>query len=553
MITLTGRSVCGGVAIGRLAFYTAGGARSAERRTITDVAAEIDRYTAAKETAVAQLRKLYEIALKEVGEANAQIFDIHCMMLDDPDYCDAVTGMIETQQVCAEYAVAQTGENFAQVFSSMDDAYMQARAADVKDISGRLVNVLCGSEAVKFPIDEPVIVAAQDLAPSETIQMDKSLVLSFLTAEGSTNSHTAILARTMNIPAVVSVGTQLTPALDGKSVIVDGFTGTVYIEPDEKTLAVMREKQAKEQQRRALLRELKGQENITLDGHKVKLFANIGNVADVGMALDNDAGGIGLFRSEFLYLESKTFPTEDQQFAVYRTVAETMAGRQVVVRTLDIGADKKVDYFNLPHEENTAMGYRAIRICLTQPEIFITQLRALLRASAFGKLAIMFPMITSLDEVREIKAIVEQVKADLREQGIAFDESIQLGIMVETPAAALTADILAPEVDFFSVGTNDLTQYTLAIDRQNQRLEKFYNPHHKAVLRMIKMAADAAHANGKWIGICGELGADPALTQTFLALGIDELSVSPGAILGLRKLVRETNLDAVRDEALKML
>ena len=553
MITLTGRSVCGGVAIGRLAFYTAGGARSAERRTITDVAAEIDRYTAAKETAVAQLRKLYDIALKEVGEANAQIFDIHCMMLDDPDYCDAVTGMIETQQVCAEYAVAQTGENFAQVFSSMDDAYMQARAADVKDISGRLVNVLCGSEAVKFPIDEPVIVAAQDLAPSETIQMDKSLVLSFLTAEGSTNSHTAILARTMNIPAVVSVGTQLTPALDGKSVIVDGFTGTVYIEPDEKTLAVMREKQAKEQQRRALLRELKGQENITLDGHKVKLFANIGNVADVGMALDNDAGGIGLFRSEFLYLESKTFPTEDQQFAVYRTVAETMAGRQVVVRTLDIGADKKVDYFNLPHEENTAMGYRAIRICLTQPEIFITQLRALLRASAFGKLAIMFPMITSLDEVREIKAIVEQVKADLREQGIAFDESIQLGIMVETPAAALTADILAPEVDFFSVGTNDLTQYTLAIDRQNQRLEKFYNPHHKAVLRMIKMAADAAHANGKWIGICGELGADPALTQTFLALGIDELSVSPGAILGLRKLVRETNLDAVRAEALKML
>ena len=553
MITLTGRSVCGGVAIGRLAFYTAGGARSAERRTITDVAAEIDRYTAAKETAVAQLRKLYDIALKEVGEANAQIFDIHCMMLDDPDYCDAVTGMIETQQVCAEYAVAQTGENFAQVFSSMDDAYMQARAADVKDISGRLVNVLCGSEAVKFPIDEPVIVAAQDLAPSETIQMDKSLVLSFLTAEGSTNSHTAILARTMNIPAVVSVGTQLTPALDGKSVIVDGFTGTVYIEPDEKTLAVMREKQAKEQQRRALLRELKGQENITLDGHKVKLFANIGNVADVGMALDNDAGGIGLFRSEFLYLESKTFPTEDQQFAVYRTVAETMAGRQVVVRTLDIGADKKVDYFNLPHEENTAMGYRAIRICLTQPEIFITQLRALLRASAFGKLAIMFPMITSLDEVREIKAIVEQVKADLREQGIAFDESIQLGIMVETPAAALTADILAPEVDFFSVGTNDLTQYTLAIDRQNQRLEKFYNPHHKAVLRMIKMAADAAHANGKWIGICGELGADPALTQTFLALGIDELSVSPGAILGLRKLVRETNLDAVRADALKML
>ncbi len=553
MITLTGRSVCGGVAIGKLAFYTAGGARSAEKRAITDVAAELARYTKAKEAADAQLHVLYEKALKEVGEANAQIFDIHRMMLDDPDYCDAITGMIETQQVCAEYAVAQTGENFAQVFSSMDDAYMQARAADVKDISGRLVDALRGSEAAAFPTGEPVIVAAQDLAPSETIQMDKSLVLSFLTAEGSTNSHTAILARTMNIPAVVSIGDRLTAQLDGKTIIVDGFTGTVYIEPDEKTLTAMREKQKNEQQRRALLRELKGQENVTLDGHQIKVYANIGNVADVGMALDNDAGGIGLFRSEFLYLESKTFPTEADQFAVYRTVVETMAGRQVVVRTLDIGADKRVDYFNLPHEENTAMGYRAIRICLMEPEIFITQLRALLRASAFGKLAIMFPMITSLEEVHEIKAIVEKVKADLRAEGIAFDENIQLGIMIETPASAIIADLLAPEVDFFSVGTNDLTQYTLAIDRQNQRLEKFYNPHHKAMLRMIKMAADAAHANGKWIGICGELGADPALTQTFLALGIDELSVSPGAILGLRKLIRETNLDAVRVEALKAL
>ncbi|MFZ2537681.1 MAG: phosphoenolpyruvate--protein phosphotransferase [Oscillospiraceae bacterium] len=545
MIQLTGRSVCDGIVIGTLAFYKSGENRNVTKHTVKNVDTEIVRFEQAKSTACTQLKALYEKALNEVGEANAQIFDIHQMMLEDLDYCESILGIIKMQQANAEYAVSQTSENFAQIFSTMDGVYMQARAADVKDISGRLLDVLLQTENVAFPTGHPVIVFAEDLAPSQTIQMDKSLVLGFLTMQGSTNSHTAILARTLNIPAVVSIGTQLTKDMDGKMVIINGSTGIIYIDPNEQTMTIMKEKQQQEQEGRTLLRELRGQPNRTLDGTTIKLFANIGNVADMALALDNDAGGIGLFRSEFLYLENKDYPTEDQQFEVYRTVVETMAGKQVVVRTLDIGADKQVDYFHLPKEENPAMGYRAIRICLMQPEIFITQLRALFRASAHGNLAILFPMITSVQEVHEIKMIVEQVKVDLRSEGIAFDENVQLGIMIETPAAALISDSLASEVDFFSVGTNDLTQYTLAIDRQNQNLERFYNPHHPAVLRLIQMAADAAHAHGKWIGICGELGADPTLTQTFLAMGIDELSVSPGAILGLRKQIRETDLRKV--------
>ncbi|WP_195276873.1 phosphoenolpyruvate--protein phosphotransferase [Anaerotruncus rubiinfantis] len=553
MVTLNGKSVCGGVAIGKVAFYRRCGSGVVKRYHVQDAAAERARFEQAKAKAGAQLQALYEKALGEVGEANAAIFEIHQMMLEDQDYCDSIANIIDTQQVNAEYAVAQTANNFAQMFAAMDDAYMQARAADVRDISERLMAILANAERAAFSAGGPVLVAAEDLAPSETIQMDKSKVLGFLTAQGSANSHTAILARTMNIPAVVDIGEMLTEEYDGKMAVVDGFTGVVYIDPDGETLAVMRQKQAREAERRQLLLELRGQENVTLDGQKVNLYANIGNVSDLALVLQNDAGGIGLFRSEFLYLENETFPTEEQQFTVYRQVAETMGGRRVIIRTLDIGADKKIGYFGLPEEENTAMGYRAIRICLSRPDIFKTQLRAICRASAYGKVAMMFPMITSVEEVREAKALVEEVKAQLRAAGVPFDETMEMGIMIETPAAALISDLLAQEVDFFSIGTNDLTQYALAIDRQNQRLERFYNPHHRAVLRMIRFAAESAHAAGKWIGICGELGADPALTKTFLAMGIDELSVSPGAILGLRKLIRETDLSKDREAALRLV
>lgn len=472
------------------------------------------------------------------------------MMLDDLDYVEAITNMITTQEINAEFAVGTTGDNFSQMFASMDDEYMRERAADVKDISERVVSILSGSQEGGLVTDTPVILASDDLAPSETVQLDKDMVLSFVTQGGSTNSHTAILARTMNIPAIIGLGEGLTEEYEGKMGIVDGATGKLFIEPDEETLKEYREKQAEYQEKQELLQKLKGEENISLDGQKVKLYANIGNASDIGAVLQNDAAGIGLFRSEFLYLENDDFPTEEEQFKVYKYVAETMAGKQVIIRTLDIGADKQIDYFNLPKEENPAMGYRAIRICLTQKDIFKTQLRALFRASAFGNIAIMFPMIIALEEVLEIKEIVEEVKKELDDEGIPYNKETQLGIMIETPAAAVISDDLAKEVDFFSVGTNDLTQYTTAVDRQNANLEKFYHPHHKALLRLIKMAADNAHKNGIWIGICGELGADMELTEAFLAMGIDELSVSPACILPLRKKIRETGIADRREEIL---
>ncbi len=552
MIVFTGKGVFGGIAIGKIAVYGKK-EQKVKRQRVEDTQAEIARFEQAKNQAIEQLGKLYEKALHEVGEANAMIFQIHQMMLEDPDYCDSITNIIGTQSVNAEFAVATTADNFAQMFTSMDDAYMKERAADVRDISERLISILSNGQGRSFSSDEPVIIMAEDLAPSETVQLDKDKVLGFVTAKGSTNSHTAILARTMNIPAVINIGIELSPEYDGMLACVDGFTGTVYLDPNEQTLSQMKEKQERDLQQRALLQQLKGQENVTLDGQKIKIYCNIGNPSDVGGVLKNDAGGIGLFRSEFLYLENSDYPTEEEQFLAYKQVAETLAGKEVVIRTLDIGADKQVEYFNMPPEENPALGYRAIRICLDRIEIFKTQLRALLRASAYGKIAIMFPMITSVQEVRDIKQIVEEVRADLDSQGIPYDKSIQLGIMIETPAAAIISDELAKEVDFFSVGTNDLTQYTLAIDRQNQKLERFYNPHHKAVLRLIKMAADNAHKNGIWIGICGELGADLALTETFLAMGIDELSVSAPYVLPLRKKVRETDIGKVRDRLLSEL
>ena len=453
---------------------------------------------------------------------------------------DSIKNIITTQEVNAEYAVATTGDNFSRMFASMDDAYMQGRAADVKDVSDRLLGILSDAGESGVVADEPVIVAADDLVPSETVQLDKSKVLAFATMYGSANSHTAILARTMNIPAVIGLGEGLAKEYDGHMAAIDGFTGTIYIDPDEETMKAMIEKREEDRRQKALLEELKGKENVTLSGQKINVYANIGNLSDVGAVLKNDAGGIGLFRSEFLYLESEDFPTEEQQFQVYKQVAENMAGKKVIIRTLDIGADKQVDYFGLDKEENPALGYRAIRICLTRPEIFKTQLRALYRASAYGQIAIMFPMIISVKEVKQIKAIIEEVKEELREAQIPFREDVELGIMIETPAAVMMSRELAKEVDFFSVGTNDLTQYTLAIDRQNQKLDAFYDPHHPAVLAMIRMAAENAHAEGKWIGICGELGADLELTEEFLAMGLDELSVSPAMVLPLRKKIRES-------------
>ena len=538
MITIQGKSVFGGVSIGKLMFYKRN-EKVIKREHISDADAEWKRFEAAKGQAVDQLKELYEKALEDVGEANAMIFEIHQMMLEDLDYLESIENIIRSQEVNAEYAVATTADNFAQMFASMDDAYMQGRAADVKDVSERVLDILCGVSAGVKEMTEPCIIAADDLAPSETVQLDKSKVLGFATMYGSANSHTAILARTMNIPAVIGLGETLSSQYDGKMAVIDGFTGILYVDPDEETLARMQEKRAKDLEQKELLNQLKGKENVTRSGQKINVYANIGNVSDLGAVLKNDAGGIGLFRSEFLYLENSTFPTEEQQFAVYKQVAESMAGKKVIIRTLDIGADKQADYFNLDKEENPALGYRAIRICLTKPEIFKTQLRALYRASAFGQIAIMFPMITAVWEVKKIKEIVEEVKEELRKEGIAFREDMELGIMIETPAAVMVSRELAKEVDFFSVGTNDLTQYTLAIDRQNPKLDTFYDPHHPAVLAMIRMAAESAHAEGKWIGICGELGADLELTEEFLKMGLDELSVSPALVLPLRKRIRE--------------
>lgn len=538
MITLEGKSVFGGVAIGKIQFYKRNEI-TIKRTRVEDVEAEVERFQNAKAKTLELLKGLYKKALEDVGEANAMIFEAHQLMLEDPDYVESIENIIRTQDVNAEYAIGATADNFAAIFEAMDDAYMQGRAADVRDVSERLLQALSSQNETVMVMDEPVIIAADDLVPSETVQLDKEKVLSFVTMYGSANSHTAILARTMNIPAVIGLGEALKEEYDGKVAIVDGVDGKVYIDPDEETMASMQKKQKKDQEQKELLNQLKGKENVTKSGQKVNVYANIGNLADVGAVLKNDAGGIGLFRSEFLYLESDTYPTEEQQFAVYKKVAETMAGKKVIIRTLDIGADKQVDYFKLDKEDNPALGYRAIRICLTRPEIFKTQLRALYRASAYGQISIMFPMIISVAEVKKIKEIVEEVKAELRTEGAAFREDVEIGIMIETPAAVMVSRELAKEVDFFSVGTNDLTQYTLAIDRQNQKLEDFYDSHHPAVLAMIRMAAESAHAEGKWIGICGELGADVTLTETFLKMGIDELSVAPGMVLKVRQKIRE--------------
>ena len=531
----TGKSIFKGIAIGKILFYQKG-EQPVKRVKIEDTAEQIKRYEDARAKAAEQLQGLYEKALKEVGEANAAVFEVHQMMLEDDDYIDSVVNIIETQQVNAEFAVATTGDNFAKMFAEMEDDYFKARAADVKDISERMVNILSGNESGGALGDEPVIVVAEDLAPSESVQMDKEKLLAFVTRLGSANSHTAILARTMNIPALIEV--DIKEEWNGKMAVVDGYTGTFYIDPDEDILKKMQEKKEEDIKARELLQELKGKEDVTVDGKHIKLYANIGGVKDVASVLANDAAGIGLFRSEFLYLEADNYPNEEAQFQAYKTVAENMAGKKVIVRTLDIGADKQVDYFNLDHEENPAMGYRAIRICLDRRDIFRTQLRALLRASAYGNIGIMYPMIISVDEVKEIKKIVESIKTELTEKGIEYGE-VEQGIMIETPAAVMISDLLAEEVDFFSIGTNDLTQYTLAIDRQNSKLDNIYDSHHPAVLRMIQKTIENGHKAGCWVGICGELGADMTLTETFLKMGIDELSVSPTFVLPIRKLIRE--------------
>ena len=550
MITLQGKGVFGGIAIGEIAFFKRDSG-VVQRKKVEDPQAEIQRFEKAKAKAIEELGELYDKAVSEVGESNAMLFQTHQFMLEDLDYVEAIENMIQTQSVNAEYAVSVTGDNFSQMFASMDDDYMRERAADVKDISARVVKILTGAGESGLVTDKPVILASDDLAPSETVQLNKDMVLSFVTQGGSTNSHTAILAKTMNIPAIIGIGDALDEKYEGKEAIVDGANGCLIIEPDEET---MKEYQAKKQEylaQQELLQQFRGKETVSLDGQKVKLYANIENASDIGAVIKNDAAGIGLFRSEFLYLENDNFPTEEEQFKVYKYVAETMGQKQVIIRTLDIGADKQIDYFNLPHEENPAMGYRAIRICLKQQDIFRTQLRALLRASAFGNIAIMFPMIVALEEVLQIKEIVKSVMAELDASGIPYNKEIQLGIMIETPAAAMISDDLAKEVDFFSVGTNDLTQYTTAVDRQNANLEGFYYPHHKGLLRLIKMAADNAHKNGIWIGICGELGADMEMTEAFLAMGIDELSVSPACVLPLRKKIRETSVKERQEEILK--
>ena len=542
MQVYSGKSVFGGIAIGKISVYKKNEQQVKRVRT-EDTKGELARYEVAKAAAVEQLQELYQKALKEVGEANAAIFEIHQMMLDDGDYNESVENIIETQKVNAEYAVAVTGDNFAQMFRAMDDDYMRERAADVKDISERVLSILNGGQKGKVVTDEPVIIVADDLAPSETVQLEKDMVLSFVTVHGSVNSHTAILARTMAIPALI--GTEELPlddTVDGKLAVVDGLNGKIYVEPDAQTLEEMKKRRQAELEKTELLQLLKGKENVTLDGKKIMLYANIGNIKDLATVIQNDAGGIGLFRSEFIYLEKDRYPTEEEQFSIYKTAVETMAGKRVIIRTLDIGADKQCEYFKMDKEENPALGYRAIRICLTRPEIFKTQLRALFRASAYGNLAIMYPMITSLWEVKRIKEIVEEVKAELTAEQLEFGNP-QQGIMIETPAAVMMSEKLAKEVDFFSIGTNDLTQYTLAIDRQNPKLDKFYDAHHPAVLSMIRMTVENAHKAGIWAGICGELGADTSLTKEFLAMGVDELSISPGSILPIRKIILETDTE----------
>ena len=536
----TGKSVFGGIAIGKIMVYEKG-EHQVKRVKITDADVEKNRYYEAVETAFKQLGELHDKALREVGEANAAIFEIHQMMLEDDDYKESVEHIIESQMVNAEYAIAQTGDNFSQMFAAMDDEYMRGRAADVKDITERLLGILSGNTESGVDADEPVIMVAEDLAPSETVQMDKSKILSFVTQKGSVNSHTAILARTMGIPALIGSDIVIDESLNGKLAVVDGTNGVVYIEPDETILSAMQEEQRKDNEKKALLQELKGKEDVTLDGKKIKLYSNIGNIKDLANVIANDAAGIGLFRSEFIYLESDTFPTEEEQFNIYRTVAESMAGKPVIIRTLDIGADKQCDYFGLDKEDNPALGLRAIRICLTRPEIFKTQLRALYRASAYGNISIMYPMIISEQEVDKIKVIENEVKAELTEQGIEFGNP-KSGIMIETPAAVIMSRQLAKKVDFFSIGTNDLTQYTLAIDRQNTKLDDFYDAHHPAILAMIRMVVENAHAEGIWAGICGELGADTTLTEEFLKMGVDELSVSAGKVLAVRKVIRETRI-----------
>lgn len=561
-MVLEGKSVFGGIAIGKLSVYGKKD-HAVKRSKVADTEAENNRFLEAKEEAKRQLAGFYEKAVKEVGEVNAAIFEIHQMMLDDQDYMESVTNMIKTQEVNAEFAVASTGDNFSAMFAAMEDDYMRERAADVKDISNRVISILQGSTAGTITGEEPVILLADDLAPSETVQLDKSKVLSFVTRHGSTNSHTAILARTMNIPALIGVdfpekldeapsgessfsqnaaaGTDSSVAIDGVLGIVDGYQGKFYLNPDEETLAKYRKLKEEDEQKKRLLQELKGKENVTLDGKKINLYANIGGVADVANVLANDAGGIGLFRSEFLYLEAEDYPTEEAQFTAYKTVAENMAGKKVIIRTLDIGADKQVGYFNLEKEENPALGYRAIRICLDRKEIFKTQLRAIYRASYYGTISIMFPMIISVAEVHAIKEIITEVKAELDRDGLPYKE-VEIGIMIETPAAVMISDLLAKEVDFFSIGTNDLTQYTLAIDRQNPKLDSIYDAHHEAVLRMLKMVVDNGHREGCWVGICGELGADTELTETFLRMGFDELSVSPSMVLRVRDRIRNVDL-----------
>ena len=542
MKKFTGKGVYGAIAMGKISVFQKQDTLI-QRTSVKDTEAEKARVEAAKAAAAEQLQAIYEKALKEVGETNAQIFEIHMMMLEDDDYNESIQNIIDTQKVNAEYAVSITADNFAEMFSAMDDAYMQARAADVRDISDRIIANLTGNVAVQEDSGEKHIICADDLAPSETGSLDKDKVLAFVTAHGSSNSHTAILARNMNIPAVIGVGSDfLKEVQDGTEAIVDGFTGEIFVEPDEETRRRLLEKQKADEEKKRLLLELKGKENVTRDGTKVNIYANIGSVDNIGAVLLNDAGGIGLFRSEFLYLENNDYPNEEQQFLAYKRVLESMAGKKVIIRTLDIGADKQVDYFHLKKEDNPAMGYRAIRICLTRPEIFKTQLRALYRASIYGNLGVMFPMITSVSELEKILAICEEVKAELREQGVTYSDTMELGIMIETPAAAIISDRLAPMVDFFSVGTNDLTQYTLACDRQNPDIEPFIDTHHEAILRLIEMSARNAHANGAWIGICGELAADTTLTETFLRMGIDELSVSPAFVLKVRDAVRNVDL-----------
>lgn len=542
MKKFTGKGVYGAIAMGKISVFQKQDTLI-QRTSVKDTEAEKARVEAAKAAAAEQLQAIYEKALKEVGETNAQIFEIHMMMLEDDDYNESIQNIIDIQKVNAEYAVSITADNFAEMFSAMDDVYMQARAADVRDISDRIIANLTGNVAVQEDSGEKHIICADDLAPSETVSLDKDKVLAFVTAHGSSNSHTAILARNMNIPAVIGVGSDfLKEVQDGTEAIVDGFTGEIFVEPDEETRRRLLEKQQADEEKKRLLLELKGKENVTRDGTKVNIYANIGSVDNIGAVLLNDAGGIGLFRSEFLYLENNDYPNEEQQFLAYKRVLESMAGKKVIIRTLDIGADKQVDYFHLKKEDNPAMGYRAIRICLTRPEIFKTQLRALYRASIYGNLGVMFPMITSVSELEKILAICEEVKAELREQGVTYSDTMELGIMIETPAAAIISDRLAPMVDFFSVGTNDLTQYTLACDRQNPDIEPFIDTHHEAILRLIEMSAKNAHANGAWIGICGELAADTTLTETFLRMGIDELSVSPAFVLKVRDAVRNVDL-----------